>query len=103
MRDAVRIEPISCVVRADVLTRLMMRPIIRGGAHGVVRLQTFVVRRGVSLISFAASVNLAESLFAPERQANQAGHVKRGHPRGDESHEPEDLAAAKDVRRKRLP
>src|SRR6185369_8166150 len=103
MSDPVRVEPIGGVVRSDMLARLMERTIIGGRARGVVRLQTLVVRRSVSLVSFASCVDLAESLFAPGRQADQTGHVKRSHTRGDESHEPEDLAAAEDVRRKSLP
>ena len=85
VRHAHRIQSISCVMRADVFARLMVGTIAGRSDSSIVRLQVFVVSRGVSFIRFTTRVNLAKSLLAPESQPHQAGHVKRSHTGGDES------------------
>src|SRR5258705_13692406 len=54
--------------------------------------QTFVIGGSVRLVSFAASLLLKESLFAPERHCHQSRHVECRTCRGDGTNQPNDPA-----------
>src|SRR5689334_20341137 len=76
---------------SNVLAGLVSRAIAGRGKGGVVLGQTFVVRRSVCFIGFAARA-FEKSLLAPERQRHQTRHVERGARRRDRADQPDDPA-----------
>src|SRR5262249_13720546 len=99
----VSVELIACIVCTHVLARPMIWTIVHRGYRRIVRKQLFIVSGCVGFVSFASSVNLAESLFAPECQSHQSRHVKSGDSSSRKAGGPKDHSAGKDARRECLP
>src|SRR5689334_6724150 len=73
------------------------------GQHRVMRLQSFIVGRGIGFVSLAARVYFTKALFTGESQFHQPRHIERGHSSRNKPDQPEKLGAPEYIAREGAP